>query len=75
MTNDLLQEINKLSLAERILLVEEIWDGIAGTEAVGLPLSDAHRAELDRRLDRHDASPEDGRDWEEVQQRFLAEGK
>ena len=39
--------IEKLSVEERLVLVEELWDSIA--EAT--PLTEAQRAELDRRLE------------------------
>lgn len=41
--------IDQLSLAERILLVEEIWDSIAA-EAEALAIPESHKDELDRRL-------------------------
>lgn len=54
--------IERLSVEERISLVEEIWDSIA--EAT--PLTDAQRAELDRRLRDHRSNPEDVVPWEVV---------
>jgi putative addiction module component (TIGR02574 family) len=63
------QEIKKLSVAERILLVEEIWDSIA-LDQESLELTEAQRQELDRRLDAYKASPEDGSSWEEIKQRI-----
>ena len=42
--------IDRLSLAERILLVEDIWDSIAA-EQNALPLPPEQRRELDRRLE------------------------
>ena len=42
-------EIRTLPVAQRLVLVEEIWNSIAEDEA-SFELSDAHRAELDRRL-------------------------
>ena len=39
--------IDQLSLAERILLVEEIWDSIV-TEAEALDVPQFHKDELDR---------------------------
>jgi putative addiction module component (TIGR02574 family) len=58
-------ELRTLSPAERILLVEEIWDRIAA-EPDSVPLSPAHRAELDRRLDELEKNPDPGRPWSEV---------
>jgi putative addiction module component (TIGR02574 family) len=39
--------IDRLSLAERILLVDEIWDSIAA-EAGALEVLQSHKGELDR---------------------------
>ena len=48
--------IKDLSPAEKILLVEELWDSIASDEAaVAVPQS--HREELDRRLQSHEDKP------------------
>jgi len=43
-------EILRLSANERLQLVEEIWDSLAG-EPDSIPVPDWHKAELDRRLD------------------------
>lgn len=40
-------KISRLSTAEKILFVEEIWDSIASEERISVPGS--HKAELDRR--------------------------
>jgi len=61
----------KLSVAERILLVEEIWDRIAA-EQEPLELTEAQRRELDRRLDAYEAAPKDGSSWEDVKTRVTA---
>jgi putative addiction module component (TIGR02574 family) len=42
----LLENIRHLSVAERLQLLEDIWDGILENEAVP-PLSEAQRAEID----------------------------
>lgn len=54
--------IERLSVEERLALVEELWDSIA--EAT--PLTDAQRAELKRRLAEHEANPDDVVPWEVV---------
>ena len=63
MNTALAAEISRLSQAEKLLLVEELWDQIAATSA-DLSVPAAHREELDRRLsaDAGDA----GRPWREV---------
>lgn len=58
-------ELRALSPAERILLVEEIWDQIAA-EPDAVPLPPSHRAELDRRLEALEKNPDPGRPWAEV---------
>ncbi|MGB6064089.1 MAG: addiction module protein [Desulfomonilaceae bacterium] len=65
------QEIKKLSVAERIMIVEEIWDSIAADQE-SLEVTEAQRHELDRRLDAYHASPEGGSSWDEVKQRVAA---
>jgi len=60
-----MHEIRKLSVEERIALVEAIWDSIAD-DAGALPLTDEQHVELERRLARYEANPERTRSWEEV---------
>jgi putative addiction module component (TIGR02574 family) len=61
--------IDRLSLAERILLVEEIWDSIAA-EAEALEVPQSHKDELDRRLAAFHADPQAGSSWEDVKSRL-----
>ncbi len=53
---DLLEipQLSDLSIPEKILLVEDLWDSIP---AAGVAVADSHRTELDRRLDRHRKNP------------------
>jgi putative addiction module component (TIGR02574 family) len=57
--NTLLDEINRLDVSERIQLVEDLWDSVA-LDAAQLPLTEAQREELDRRLALHKKDPERG---------------
>ena len=57
--------IDRLSVEERLALLEELWDSIADSGA-DLPLTDAQRAELDRRLAEHEARPDEVVPWEDV---------
>jgi putative addiction module component (TIGR02574 family) len=59
------EEIERLSIAERVALVEEIWDSIAAAPDL-LPLTEAQRRELDRRLALHEREPDRAIPWEEV---------
>jgi putative addiction module component (TIGR02574 family) len=60
--------IERLSVSERLILVEELWDSIAAST----PITDAQRTELDRRLVDHEANPDDVVAWEEVHSSITA---
>lgn len=62
-------EISQLSIAERIQLAEDLWDSIL-EQPDELPLTDAQKQELDRRLERYQQDPTIGSTWEEVKQRL-----
>lgn len=55
----------QLPVDERLRLVQDLWDSIAAERQV-LPLTDAQRAELDRRLDAYEADGDRGRPAAEV---------
>lgn len=63
--NNLLDQINQLDFAERMQLVEDLWDSLA-VRAQTLPLTDAQRAELDRRLDLHAKDPGRGQSLDAI---------
>lgn len=70
MTATLKQEISSLSRAEKILLVEDLWDEIAQDEDAE-PVSPALAAELNRRLEEFRRNPESGIPWSEVKRQLL----
>jgi putative addiction module component (TIGR02574 family) len=72
MSSSLLDEIRKLSLAERIQLVEDVWDSIAAA-VEEFPVPDSHREELARRREEHRQNPGDVVPWEEVRRQLWAE--
>lgn len=64
-------DLLSLSIAERIQLVEDIWDTIAEVpEQVGL--TDEQRAEIDRRLDAYHRNPDEGSPWAMVRERIMS---
>lgn len=69
MPHALVEAARHLSVDERVSIVEEMWDSIA-EDAASLPVTDAQRKELDRRLLRLASHPGEGRSWEEVKARF-----
>jgi putative addiction module component (TIGR02574 family) len=70
MQSQLTEAAKKLSISDRILLVEEIWDSIA-EENQAFELSDAQKEELDRRLDSSQKAPGQGRSWDEIKAEFM----
>jgi putative addiction module component (TIGR02574 family) len=68
-----LDDIRKLSVAERLRLVDEIWETIvANPEA--LPVTEAQRRELDRRLKAHAEDPDAAIPWSEARSRLDPKG-
>jgi putative addiction module component (TIGR02574 family) len=63
--------IDRLSVPERIALVQEILSSIAA-ELPRAELTDAQRAELRRRAQDDDANPGDAVPWEQVKAEALA---
>jgi putative addiction module component (TIGR02574 family) len=61
--------IDQLSVAQRILLVEEIWDSIAEA-AEEIPLTEAQQQDLQRRIAAYEANPKAGSSWQEVKARL-----
>ena len=61
-------EILKLSIPERILLVETIWDSIAA-ESKELDIPEYHKQILKEELIAYKLNPHEGSTWEEVKKR------
>ena len=70
MSSNLTDEAKKLSVSERIVLVEEIWDSIAEDNGC-FELTESQKEELDRRLASSPANPSLGRTWDEIKAEFL----
>jgi putative addiction module component (TIGR02574 family) len=62
--------IDRLSVDERLQLVEEIWDSIAN-EVETSPLTEGQRQEIDRRWAAHLANPQAAVPWEQVEAEIL----
>jgi putative addiction module component (TIGR02574 family) len=63
-------DVLALPIAERLRLVETIWDSIAEVPEA-LTLTQAQEAELDRRLEAYRQNPTAGSPWSEVRARIL----
>ena len=62
-------EIDRLSIPEKILLLEDLWDSIASDQS-SVPIPQSHIKELDRRLKRYSSHPGDILSLEELQRRI-----
>jgi putative addiction module component (TIGR02574 family) len=60
-------DISGLSVRQRLELLGDLWDSLAPEE---VPLTEAQRAELDRRLDDLEVDSDLGIPWEEVLRRI-----
>ena len=63
------KDILNLSIAERIELIGDIWDSIAEVPET-VALTEAQKAELDRRLDAYRKDPTAGAPWPVVRDRI-----
>ena len=63
--------ILKLSIPEKILFLEELWDTIVARDAE-IPVPESHKAELDKRLKQHDRSQGKLLTLEELQARIVS---
>ena len=58
-----------LTVQERLELLERLWDSLVDTPE-RIPLTDAQKEELDRRLDDFERDPAIGIPWDEVRKRI-----
>lgn len=65
----ILQDILNLSISERKLIAEAIWDSISENEETGT-LSKETRQLLDDRLMAHQNNPNEGSSWIDVKSRI-----
>lgn len=68
-----LSEILKLSVSERILLVEAIWDSIANETQNAKPyqLTEEQMQFLEEEMEAYKKNPNEGSTWEEIKSRVL----
>lgn len=63
------KEILSLSVEDRLQLLEDIWDSLAGTPEA-IPVTDAQHRELARRRRAHARNPLAAKSWAEVRARL-----
>ena len=62
---ELREEIDRMALSEKLLLVEDIWDSIAASNAE-IPMPEWQKQELDRRHRAYQEGKLELHDWESV---------
>jgi putative addiction module component (TIGR02574 family) len=60
-------DFSHLTIAERIQLAQDLWDSVAEAPEL-LELTEAQRAELDRRLAAYRANPDDTVPWDALRE-------
>jgi len=65
--------VDQLSTDERLRLLERLWDSLS-RDLRSVPLTDAQRAELDRRIEEMNQDEQLGIPWEDVLRRLGADG-
>ena len=63
--------IQELSVSERIMLAEKLWDSVA-SESLAIDIPEAQIKELDRRLNAFEKDNNIGSPWEEVKARIIS---
>jgi putative addiction module component (TIGR02574 family) len=74
MNDEFRNQIERLSVSERILLVEEIWDTIASKEQ-SFELTNAQKIIVKERSNSFKINPTTGRTWEKIRDEFLGKNK
>jgi len=67
--SNLLAQIKKMSVTDRLLIVEDIWDSIALSNKK-LPVSDEHKSDLDNRFLDYKKDPSTTSTWKDVKNRI-----
>lgn len=63
-------DVNRMTPAQKLLLVTELWDDLAA-HPTEVPVSREQIAELDRRMADYRRNPNEVTTWEAIQQRIL----
>jgi putative addiction module component (TIGR02574 family) len=71
MIKDAIPHLEELSQAEKLLLLEELWDDLAEHPS-DVPVREWQKQELERRYEEYLQSPAEGSPWPEVRERLLS---
>jgi putative addiction module component (TIGR02574 family) len=67
MSSNIVETVKRLPLAERIELIEALWESVT-QEGYEPPLRPEQATELDRRLEAHRRNPNDVVSWESIKE-------
>ena len=67
-------EIQELTVSERIMLAEKLWDSVLQEES-DIKLTKNQELELEKRLNAFQADQNPGASWSEVKSRIIANNK
>ncbi len=70
MIKEAIPQFDKLSVSEKLILLEELWDDLAARPE-DIPLWDWQKEELDRRYEEYRKNPSEGSPWLEVKERLM----
>jgi putative addiction module component (TIGR02574 family) len=62
-------DVQNLSVEDKLALMAELWESLS-ERPEDVPVSDAQREELRRRIEEYDANPREGASWEQVKARM-----
>lgn len=65
-------EINRLTAAEKLQLVEELWDQLSASEE-RLPIPGWHEKILAEDQEEYRRNPDQGSSWQEVKRRIIGQ--
>lgn len=66
-----ISKIFELSVTQRILIAQEIWDSVTSNPE-SIPLTEKQKKELDKRLATYLKNPDQGKPWSEVKDNILS---
>ncbi len=67
-------DVNRLTAAEKLLLVGELWEDLA-SHPTEVPVSREQIAELDRRMENYRKNPSQVTTWDGILQRIFSDRK
>jgi putative addiction module component (TIGR02574 family) len=70
MLKEAIPQFSELSVSEKLLLFEELWDNLAAQPSE-VPVRDWQKQELERRYQEFLQNPSEGSPWAEAQKRLL----